>query len=88
LTDDIAHRDHSNDRWRKLEKIVSEIQLFGSSEQIKLAKQLANEVAKFEEFQLDLLINSLRTDLRKQLELEEVEGNVTWLRWSPTKKTN
>jgi len=86
LTDDIAHREHSDERWKKLERIVSEIQLFGSPEQVKLAKLLANEVARREEFQLDPLINSLRRDLRKELKLKDIEGNVTWLRWAPYKK--
>lgn len=86
LTNDIAHREHSVERWRNLEKIVSEIQLFGSIEQVGLAKNLANDVARGEQLELDPLINSLRTDLRQQLELKKIEGNVTWLRWSEKKK--
>jgi hypothetical protein len=57
------------------------MQLFGSTEQAMLAKQLANTVAAGEEFELDPLINNLRTDLRSQLELEAIQGNVTWLRF-------
>jgi len=82
LTNDVAHREDSVDRWRKLEKIVSDIQLFGSPEQVKLARKLAHEVANGDSFGLDPLINSLRKDLRKQLELVEISGNVTWLRWT------
>ncbi len=69
-----------------MEKIVSEIQLFGSNEQVELAKKLANDVANGEQFALDPLINSLRTELRQQLELKRIEGNVTWLRWSEKKE--
>jgi hypothetical protein len=39
-------------------------------------------VAEGGEFQLDLLINNLRNDLRKELNLEMVSGNVRWLRFN------
>jgi len=80
LTNEISHR--SNYDEKKLEDILSDIQLFGSIEQVELAKALADTVAKREEFPLDILINSLRDDLRKQLELKRVKGNVKWLRFN------
>ncbi len=81
LTNEISHRQQSNERSTKLENILSDIQLFGSTEQVELAKQLAVEVATGGEFQLDPLINSLRNDLRKQLGLCSINGNVKWLRF-------
>lgn len=81
LTNEVSHRKQTQERQQKLECIITEIQLFGSTEQVMLAKKLANEVAAGQEFELDPLINSLRTDLRKQLELDPIKGNVTWLRF-------
>lgn len=82
LTNEISHRTQTTDRQQKLECIITEIQLFGSVEQVMLAKKLANEVASGHEFELDVLINSLRTSLREQLELQPINGNVTWLRFN------
>ena len=81
LTNEVAHRNFTIERKQKLECIISEMQLFGSKEQALLAKKLANDVAAGDEYELDPLINNLRTDLRSQLELESIQGNVTWLRF-------
>jgi hypothetical protein len=83
LTHDIAHRTSTKESDDKLELIISEIQLFGSPEQAKMARQLAHDIAEKRDYELDLLINSLRADLRKQLNLEAIDGNVTWLRYGP-----
>lgn len=81
LTNEISHRSESKERSTKLENILSDIQLFGSFEQVELARALADKVAAGGEFQLDPLINSLRNDLRRQLRLQPVQGNVRWLRF-------
>lgn len=86
LTNEISHRKETPERSEKLENILSDIQLFGSSYQVQLAKDLAVEVASGGEFQLDPLINSLRDDLRDELRLSKIEGNVKWLRFNDEKK--
>ena len=83
LTTEIVQRDISNEGWVKLEGIIAEIQLFGSVEQVRLAKELADSVSRGGEFEMDALINSLRKDLRNQLGLKAVSGNVKWLRYTP-----
>ena len=80
LTSEISQREHTPERKKNLENILSDIQLFGSLEQVKLAKTLANEIVSTSEYELDPLINSLRSDLRTELNLEYVKGNVVWLR--------
>ncbi|MDR2549702.1 MAG: hypothetical protein LBD10_05840 [Desulfobulbus sp.] len=80
LTHDISHRKLSENRMIELENLISDIQLFGSVEQISLVKNLADDVASGGPFELDPLINSLRSDLRSQLKLMKVEDNVRWLR--------
>jgi len=86
LTHDIAHRESSKENNDKLEVIISEIQLFGSPEQAKMARKLAYDIAEKKDYELDPLINSLRADLRKQLNLAAIDGNVTWLRYGPKPK--
>lgn len=89
LEHEIVHRELNDDTHQKLELVITDIQLFGLEEQIILAKKLANDIAKKDEFWLDDLINSLRDDLRQQLGLKKIEGNVTWLRKNmPKKKLN
>lgn len=81
LTNEVSHRKETSERAEKLENILSDIQLFGSTQQVTFARKLADEVASGGEFQLDPLINSLRNDLRKELMLSPVSGNVKWLRF-------
>ena len=82
LTNDVSHREPNDERRKKLENILSDIQLFGSEQQIKLAQQLAIDVAEGKVFELDPLINCLRNDLRKHLGLSSVTGNIKWLRFN------
>ena len=79
LTDEISHRE--NPDVKKLEAIITDIQLFGTKEQINLAKKMADEAAQNHDFELDPLINCLRNDLRKELQLSKIDGNVKWLRF-------
>ena len=81
LTNDISQRKLDDDRQKKFEDLLSDIQLFGSTEQVNLARQLADKAASENHFELDPLINNLRDDLRAQLQLDAVSGNVQWLRY-------
>lgn len=80
LTNEISHRELNNEKMEKLEQVLTDIQLFGTTEQIELVKQLSNEVAEKSTFELDPLINNLRSALRQELDLKEISENVTWLR--------
>lgn len=83
LTNEIAHREQTPESIKKLEDLLSDIQLFGSLEQVSLARELADEVATNKQFKLDPLINNLRDNLRNELNLKNVNGNVQWLRFTP-----
>jgi hypothetical protein len=85
LTNDVANRELTDERKEKLENILADIQLFGSKEQVELAKNLAVTVAAGDQFELNPLINSLRNDLRQELNLPKVEGNIKWLRFTKSK---
>ncbi len=81
LTNEISQRTLDADRSKKLECLLSDIQLFGSKDQVNSAREMIDQVVAKKSFDLDPIINSLRDDLRKQLQLEEVSGNVKWLRY-------
>jgi hypothetical protein len=79
LTNEISHRPPSVERKKALENLLSNIQLYGSIKQIELAKKLADDASEGD-FELDSLINCLRDDLRSELNLCKISGNVKWLR--------
>lgn len=81
LTHEVSHREQTPERRIKLENLLSDIQLFGSTEQVQLVRLLVDEMAAHKCFELDPLINSLRDDLRSQLSLKRVTGNVKSLRF-------
>jgi uridine kinase len=72
------------DLGKDLESTVANIQLFGSEKQIKLTKKIANDISKNGSADLESLLKSLRTDLRKELQLSENDSNVQFLRMQNT----
>jgi hypothetical protein len=64
----------------ELESAVADIQLFGSLDQIMLSRQFALEFAASGRASLDPLLESLRADLRKELDLGIACEPVTYLR--------
>ncbi|MGE0052178.1 MAG: hypothetical protein AB7S49_11710 [Arcobacter sp.] len=83
LTNDLTERGEIDlKKAEKIEKIMSQVQLLGSKEQVNLVKKLAVSIGKNEINEYDSLINSLRDDLRMELELEKIEGNVQWARFN------
>jgi len=80
LAYDIQQLESPLERLEKLQVVICDIQLFGSVEQIELVKDLISGLVNSGDFSLDPLINSLRGDLRKQLNLSVVSGNVKWVR--------
>lgn len=77
------HR-HPKDVGKDLESVVANIQLFGSEKQIELAKKIANDISKKGSADLESLLKSLRTDLRKELQLSGNDINVQFLRMQTT----
>lgn len=81
LANDISTRKSTTESNKKFEDLLSDIQLFGSLEQINMAKALAKDLANSGSYELDPLINNLRDELRKELELKAVKGNLQWFRF-------
>ena len=81
LTNDIAHRGFNDDINKKMEGLLSDIQLFGTVEQVRLTDNLIDTVISGGEFDLVQLINVLRSDLRKELGLKKVNYDMRFLRF-------
>jgi hypothetical protein len=64
----------------ELEQAISDIQLFGTPEQIRLAQQFGDQLGKHQEAELNPLLFELRNSLRKELGQKSVPGRVLWLK--------
>jgi hypothetical protein len=66
-----------------IESAVADIQLFGRPDQVNAAQKFAQEMAQQHKASLDDLLSSLRNDLRDELQLERVAGQLIFLRIVP-----
>lgn len=80
LTNDIAQRELTDERTSKLEFTLSQIQLFGTEEQVDLVWEFIQNRVNRNEASLDPLIKSLRNSLREDLNLSRIDSNVSWIR--------
>lgn len=69
-----------------LEQAISDIQLFGTPEQVRLAQRFGEDLGKNQEAELNSLLTELRNSLRKELGLKAVPSRVLWLRIERKKK--
>jgi hypothetical protein len=69
-----------------LESAIADIQLFGSIEQICLARAAVTEFVTTKSVSLDDLLEEIRKDLRMELQLEPVTGKLVFLRFHPPSK--
>lgn len=63
-----------------LEQAISDIQLFGTPEQIRLAQDFGERLAKAQTAELDPLLTELRNSLRKEVGQKAVTGRILWLK--------
>lgn len=80
LAYDVCARTANKKVSEALISVLTDVQLFGSTEQIEMAHVLMDEAASRKPYNLDPLLNSLRNDLRLQLNLKGIDGNVGTLR--------
>lgn len=82
LSNDISNREiNTIDSKYKFECLISDLQLFGSYNQVELAIKIAIEMRTNGNSNLDELINDLRDSLREELNLNKVKGNVEYIRY-------
>lgn len=66
-----------------MESAISDIQLFGSKEQIELLNNAIIDLNKYNAgLDVDPILNSLRNDLRKEINLDTINSSVNWIRVS------
>ncbi|ETA26006.1 hypothetical protein SJDPG2_09395 [Porphyromonas gingivalis SJD2] len=66
----------------EIETAIADIQLFGTKQQIELAQQFAEEIARNKESSALELLILLRENLRKELKLEKAPRKFKFLRFS------
>lgn len=81
LTQEIGRRETTPESMTKFENLMTEIQLFGSREQVEMAKKISKETAENGVSEIDPLIEVLRSNLRRELNLEELDEPTIWLRF-------
>ena len=68
---------------KKVEPAVADIQLFGSTTQVKLVQEFIFEFERKKNSSLTEILESLRNDLRSELGLSVVEKRIYHLRINP-----
>lgn len=75
-----SNRPKNFDNDHELESAIADIQLFGTVEQVKLAEKFSFDIAQNNHASTDELLINLRTELRKELGLEQVNPEIVYLR--------
>jgi len=73
-------REPGPDGEKALESAIADIQLLGSREQVRLARQFTLEFAGRGQAPLDPPLEALRVDLRRELDLTPLDEGITFLR--------
>ena len=66
----------NEDPTHDVEKSIADIQLFGTAKQIELAIKVVTDLVNNKNASLDDILEELRQDLRKELNLEKVSSRI------------
>ena len=66
--------------FRDMESAITDIQLFGTDKQIKGVEEFLKEFKEKSKGNVDSILKDLRNELRKELRLSNVKGDVQWFR--------
>jgi hypothetical protein len=75
-----SNRPLNAETMKQFESATADIQLLGSPEQVRMARQFALQMAADGTSSLDALISDLRNTLRNELALEPVSDSVVYIR--------
>jgi len=64
----------------ELEQAIADIQLFGTPEQVELAKKFATDLGTRQEAEMNVLLTNLRNNLRSELGAKSIPESIVWLR--------
>jgi len=79
-------RPHLYEANEDLRNALASIQILGTDEQIKLARQFAHDLGGSGQADLEPLLVSLRDDLRSELGVEKVIDSTFFMTWTPDPK--
>lgn len=82
----IANRPSLDDA-KSIESAVADIQLFGTSSQVRLIQSFATKFATTQTAPLDTILSELRKDLRAELQFESVPDTLLFFRYEPHKRS-
>jgi hypothetical protein len=74
------HRPRLHEIADEVEQAVSDLQVFGTPEQVRLAREFATDLGTKQEADMDTLLNELRDSLRQELGRKPVDSNMIWLK--------
>ncbi len=80
---DASERTLSSDEKRKVERAISDIQIFGSERQVDLTLKYIDNHAKNGRANVNDLLLDLRKTLRQELKLEPLPDQTMLLRFAP-----
>ncbi len=76
----VTNRSLSPESGRVLESATTDIQLFGTANQVRLVQEFVTTYAENRKAPIQPLLNALRDDLRRELDLEVTSGKLRALR--------
>lgn len=83
LTQEIGHRETTENSMTKFENLLTDIQLFGSPKEVQLARDISDETSKTGVSKIDPLIEEMRSHLRAELNLQQLDNPKTiWFRFN------
>jgi hypothetical protein len=83
-----SHHPRLHEIADDVQSAVTDIQLFGTEDQIKKVVTFAKDMAEKNSASLDDVLFALRNDLRKELKLPLVTDQIWWLRIEPKLENN
>lgn len=76
-----CNRPLGREQLSETELALAELQLFGTTDQIDLTRELIRKLVEDKEAQIDALLSAIRDDLRDELRLEPVKQKFMWIVW-------
>lgn len=80
LLESVGNRKFNKENAKKMESAIADIQLLGSQKQITLAQDVAKEISTTKKAELLEILQDLRKDLRKELNLTPAKDELKFLR--------
>jgi hypothetical protein len=84
----VSNREGTMESFAEVEKALADVQLFGTPTQVELARSFILLFVEKRSASLDQLLDELRQDLRRELNLEKVPLKTIYFRYTENSKSN